>query len=234
MQFSSKYATMSSTWTRTHRYSPNQPHPDGIQTPLWARIDDGSEPSLPPMFWLICHQVRMYFHRRSWNQSNGNGRCLAPLDGIWGTRLTPLPRRYLCEPLGSWVIQSPTRTLLTSASVSSIAQDSSPRETNHGSCKVMMTTTRLTSPRSNHSGRMQSKLQRLPLSRQVSTTTAWRRPATMHRHPSRMWFPILARHTPPPKNHSNPTWPKSWQSKGNSKCSAKAKSLAVTVTIIIL
>ena len=88
-----------------------------------------------------------------------------------------------------------------------------------------MPTTRLTFPRSNHSGRMQSKLQRLPLSQKVSTATAWRGPMATQRHPSRMRFPTLARHTPPPKNHSYPTCPTSWQSKGNSNCSANPSEM---------
>jgi hypothetical protein len=40
-----------------------------------------------------------------------------------------------------------------------------------------------------------------------------------------MRFPTLARHTQPPKNHSNPTRPTSWQFKGNSKCSAKPSEI---------
>ena len=41
-----------------------------------------------------------------------------------------------------------------------------------------------------------------------------------------MRFPTSARHTPPPKKHSDPTRPISQRSKGNSKCSAKLSAMA--------
>ena len=41
-----------------------------------------------------------------------------------------------------------------------------------------------------------------------------------------MWFPTLAQRTLPPKNHFEATRPISWQSKGNSKCSAKPSEMA--------
>ena len=143
----------------------------------------------------------------------------------WDLRYSPHASSAASPPQASWVIQSPTKTLLTLASVSSIAQDSLPRNTKRGSYEATILTTRLTLLCLNHSGRMQSRLRRLPPSRQVSTATAWRRPTTTHRHPSRMRFPTLARCTPPPKNHSEATRPTSWQSKGNSKCSAKPSEM---------
>ena len=149
---------------------------------------------------------------------------------------TGTPRWYLrysphasspASPLRAYrVSESPTRILLTLASVSSTTQDSLPRNTKRGSYEATMPTTQLTLPRSNHSGRMQSRFQRLPPSRRVSMATVWQQPATTHRHPSWMRFPTSARRMPPPKNHSDPTRPTSWRSKGNSKCSAKPSEMA--------
>ncbi len=53
---------------------PPQPQLEGIHATLQARMDVGSQCSLPTMFWLVCHQVQMHFGRRLWDQSDGNDR----------------------------------------------------------------------------------------------------------------------------------------------------------------
>ena len=62
-----------------------------------------------------------------------------------GLRYSPHASSAASPSRASWVIQSPTKTLLTSASVSSTAHDSSPRNTKHGSYEAMIPTMRFKS-----------------------------------------------------------------------------------------
>jgi hypothetical protein len=66
-----------------------------------------------------------------------------------------------------------TRTLSTSVSVSSTAQDYLAKNTRRGSFEATTPATQSILPRSRVSGRTQSKLRRLPPSRQARTDTAW-------------------------------------------------------------
>ena len=63
-------------WHRT------QPHPNRVQATLQARMYDESQHSLPPMFWLVCHQIRTHFRRSLQNQLDGNCPRLTPLNGL--------------------------------------------------------------------------------------------------------------------------------------------------------
>ncbi len=63
-------------------WHPTQPHPDGVQATLQARMYDESQHSLPPMFWLVHHQIWTHFGRTLQIQLDGNCPNLTPLNGL--------------------------------------------------------------------------------------------------------------------------------------------------------